>query len=70
MSSKYQGTITGNLFNRTHPTWDFESLVRDRLASGQWTEDALALTIKNHWLAGMDARYEDVLRDIRKVTNA
>lgn len=62
-------TLTGNLFNRLHPDWDFATLVRDRLAAaGQgWTEEALALSIKNNWLAGQDARYEDILRDIRKV---
>lgn len=64
---KSEDTVTGRLFNREYPHWDFAELVNNRLDSGHWTEEELALSIKNCWITGTDARYEDVLADIRKV---
>ena len=62
-------TITGRLFNRiNYPAQCpvlFDQFVSDRMRQGTWTVEELALTIKNNWLFGMDARYEDVLRDVK-----
>ena len=61
-------TSTGRMFNERHsPNYDFKSLVHDRLNSGQWTPEELALSIKNHWLGGSDSRFDDVLRDVKSV---
>lgn len=59
--------VTANLFNRLNPDYDFAQLVNDRLDSGRWTVEDLALSLKNNWLTGMDARIEDVIRDVRAV---
>lgn len=61
-------TLTGKMFDReAKAPVEFNRFVKDRLKSGQWTAEELALTVKNSWLAGKDVRYEDALRDIKKV---
>lgn len=58
-------SYTERTFNKNHPNYNFAELVRDRMKSGDWTEEELVLTIKNTWLGGDDLRYEDVQRAVR-----
>jgi len=66
---KRKSTVTEELLRKADPLQfnDPKFFIESRLKSGDWTEQELALSLKKHYIGRFDARYEDILSDIRRI---